>query len=845
VPSIVSRLAVAVKRKLLLWSWHDSELVDANPELTLVTGIKTLTWIAGTRLVAGLTSSYVLVDVETQEVTDIEGPGSIGGGPGQDASRFSTGMGYMGMGGIAPKPLATRLAEGEVLLAKDVNTHFIDTDGKPLGRKQVPWAAAPEAIGYSYPFLLALQPSKGILEIRNPETLGALQSISLPHASILHVPNPYVRLAHAGKGFLVASDKCIWRMEALGYDAQITNLIENRRYDEAISLLNLLEDALLIDKEGSLRECKFLKAQGLFERRHYRPALDLFTEASAPPESVISLYPQDIAGELATEEKQPDKTDEAKEHISEPAAKEETGKKTIDVDGASLAPDKSDAVSVKSSSMQSHIELPKLEGADLKKATVELQGFLVDARTKLQRFINFDGTLKQDEDEDASEKKAQAEQLLTSHGPDDDRPYEKKLLDTAILVDTTLFRAYMLARPALAGSLFRLPNFCAPQVVREKLAANERYADLIDFFYGKNLHREALEMLQELGQSKDKTHVPEPLQGPARTVAYLQNLDAGYIDLILEFANWPVTDDPELGIEIFLADSENAETLPRHAVLEFLSKIDTALETRYLEHIIHELSDATPEFHQRLLTRYLEAAKAAKKAEDKTQKQELLEKLVALLRTSKHFEPWRFLALLPKNDSDFYEARAITLGTLGQHRQALSIYVFDMRDAAKAEEYCNQVFVTEPSAESAEASSRESASSGVESSIYTDLLSLYLSPPPPHDPQWDHGLELLAKHGPRVPATAALNLLPDVLDIANMQQYFTTRIRTAQSQRTATRFAAALRKTLDADCQATLRLDARNRNVLITEDRVCGVCHKRFGGSAIKVMPEYVHSVAS
>ena len=104
--------------------------------------------------------------------------------------------------------------------------------------------------------------------------------------------------------------------------------------------------------------------------------------------------------------------------------------------------------------------------------------------------------------------------------------------------------------------------------------------------------------------------------------------------------------------------------------------------------------------------------------------------------------------------------------------------------------------------------------------------------------QWEHGLMLLAKHGPRVPATSALNLLPDVLEIAKMQQYFTTRMRTAQSELYASRISSALRKTVDDETQMDLRLDARNRNVLITEERVCGVCHKRFGGSAIKVMPE-------
>lgn len=217
------------------------------------------------------------------------------------------GMNYIGMGGMIPKPLATRLAEGQMLLAKDINTHFIDTDGKPLGRRQIPWAAAPEAVGYSYPYLLALQEaSKGTLEVRNPETLALLQSISLPSANILHIPQPNISLAHAGKGFLVASERAIWRMAALDYDSQIDALVLNGQLDEAISLLNMLEDALLTDKEGRLRETKMQKAQALFDMRKYRAALDLFTEVAAPPERVIKLYPKLIAGDLSVTEEEPE-----------------------------------------------------------------------------------------------------------------------------------------------------------------------------------------------------------------------------------------------------------------------------------------------------------------------------------------------------------------------------------------------------------------------------------------------------------------------------------------------------------------------------------------------------------
>lgn len=314
-PSIVSRLAVAVKRKILLWTWKDMELAPDVAEITLVSGIKTLTWISSTKLIAGLGSNYVLVNIETKELNDIVGPGSIGGGPGQESSRLGgvgvASMSYIGMGGTVPKPLATRLSEGQVLLAKDINTHFIDIDGKSLGKRQIPWSTAPEALGYSYPYLLALQePSKGTLEVRNPDTLSLLQSISLSSASLLHMPHPNISLAHAGKGFLVASDRVIWRMEALSYDDQIDGLVENGHLDEAISLLNMLEDALLKDKVGRLREAQLQKAQKLFDLRKYRDSLDLFAEVSAPPEVVIRLYPKVIAGDLSTVEEDSDQTDE-------------------------------------------------------------------------------------------------------------------------------------------------------------------------------------------------------------------------------------------------------------------------------------------------------------------------------------------------------------------------------------------------------------------------------------------------------------------------------------------------------------------------------------------------------
>ncbi len=154
---------------------------------------------------------------------------------------------------------------------------FVNDEGKVLEKGQMPWQTAPESIGFSYPYILALQAPTGLLEIRNPDTLSLLQTISLPRGRAT-LPPPTVSLAHAGKGFHISSERCVWKMGATDYDSQVRRLVEAALYDEAISILNMLEDALLRNKAESLREIKMLKAEMLFKEKKYRDSMDLFNE---------------------------------------------------------------------------------------------------------------------------------------------------------------------------------------------------------------------------------------------------------------------------------------------------------------------------------------------------------------------------------------------------------------------------------------------------------------------------------------------------------------------------------------------------------------------------------------
>ena len=144
-----------------------------------------------------------------------------------------------------------------------------------------------------------------------------------------------------------------------------------------------------------------------------------------------------------------------------------------------------------------------------------------------------------------------------------------------------------------------------------------------------------------------------------------------------------------MGMSVFLEDSDNAERLPRARVLEFLSAIDSKLEMQYLEHIINELGDQDGDYHQRLINAYLDGIKSdSTPAEDRQAYQDRLE---AILQTSKVYNKIQTFGQLPEDEPRLWESRAIVLSAMGNHKQALKIYVFQLQDYAKAEAYCHRV----------------------------------------------------------------------------------------------------------------------------------------------------------
>jgi tetratricopeptide (TPR) repeat protein len=889
VPSLVSRLAIAVKRKLLFWTWQDMEQSPEISEISMEATIKSIIWVDGVRLIVGMDPGFSTVNVLTEETTPIlkqsVKPATDGNPTELAGTRFGTvtssGMGYMGMASWVPKPMATGMFGDQVLLAKDVNTLFIDGEGNALDKRQIPWAVAPEAIGFSYPYLLALQaPDKGALHIRNPDTLSLLQSLSVPGATVLHVPQPNISLAHLGKGFLVASDRIIWRMGALPYHTQLVELVEHQRFDEAISLLQLLEDTLIDNKQDRIHEVMTQKAIALFQQQKYRPALDLFIDAETSPDRVIALYPRVISGAGADADAAEHEGEENREHDGE-SLNEPPRTPVKGMFGLLKTPRKpeSDSVSIKSPARADvdnmSIRTAKtvnrapdkpLEGEDLKLAVRCLCSFLAQARTQLQKFLSPEGQLKERPTKfDAETGKPAFANLLPQAVFEKDSAavdWQAELLKTAQLVDTALFRAYMLAMPSLAGSLFRIDNFCDPAVVQAALYEGERYNDLIDFLHGKKLHRQALEMLTKFGKGEADGEIPAGMQGPERIVGYLKQLPPELVDVILEFVQWPIQVRPEVGMEVFVADTDNAERLPRDQVLKFLADHDNRLEIQYLEHIINELGERAAEFHQRLVDVYVAELKRKDVIQEEQERQKT--KLEEFLVKSRTYNKAKTFKLLPAHDPLFYQIRAIVLSAMGNHKQALSIYVFQIQNYEKAEDYCNQVYLEDQMSQQAclvdggalhekQFKQFEPENTIEKPNIFAILLGLYLSPPAEEQKRWPQALDLLSKHGARLPTSSTLELMPDDLAVQQLHDYFLGRVRNATSMLREEAIVRNLEGVRRAKTERLLvqgpdlgpsdvglpKPQGRNRRVRIGEDDHCRLCHKRFtAATAIRVYPD-------
>lgn len=409
--------------------------------------------------------------------------------------------------------------------------------------------------------------------------------------------------------------------------------------------------------------------------------------------------------------------------------------------------------------------IPSLEGKDLETGLLALIDYLTDIRHPLKLEVS-------------SENEAKSKHAL-------------QLLQ---IIDTTLLKCYLQTNEALVAPLLRL-NYCHLAEAEKVLKKMGKHNDLVILYQTKHQHRKALELL------KNEKEIE-------KTIKYLQHLGSDQVGLVLEFGNWVLSEAPEEGLQIFTEDVQEVEPPPRPRVLDFLLRFHPNCVIPYLEHVVHVWKDTNPLFHNALVHQYRERA-----AKDKS---ELSQKILwEFLEKSQNYTPESVLTQFPTED----RLRALILGRLGRHDEALSIFVRHMGDMNEALNYCSKVYAQPRGA-----------------SVYVSLLKLILNPDATNivkkaQPDLEFALKILQENASKIDPLEALACLPDHVPVTRICSFLLVSLQKVIAERRKAELLKGLLYAENLQCQE-LKFRLQAQKVLVSELNVCPVCKKRFGNQS-------------
>lgn len=779
------RMCVVVKKKVILLYWKNKNFHEMSKELNLNDQPKALAWSAES-LFIGYRSEYELVRLT---------PNS-----GEDVKSLST------TGAKQSEPTIRLLHDDKVSINKDENTYILDANGDPYLKYSISWSDIPANLAEDYPYLVALLPSS-IIEIRTVEPHLFIQRLELAQLTSNYSKVKFLTKCGGRRGFLVAaSTSDIFAIVSSTIEQQKALMVNEKHFELALRLANM---TIKSPEDTSTRDIELQYAHDLFHRELYKDALELFLKLDISPLIVMELFP-DLCDKAFLEQ---------------------------------------DISTTKVSSSVKNVE------TDVR--ITALIEYLIQIRRKINKRASTAGMTSRSSSGDLV---SQAQQLSQSPPTsEDDYTLFSHMKSPRALerlkqeVDTTLLKCYLKTTNALVASLLRLPdNHCKLQVTEKALIKYHKYNELIILYQSRGLHRKALELL--------KSHFQDsPLSGYEKTVQYLQHLGQEHLEIICKYAKWVIQNEPDLGLRIFTADLPECESLDRNLVLEFLRHNAPQLEIPYLEHIIHFWNDKTSFFHTTLLLRYRQKVVPlltkyiesigdnvpCPAGQEPGELGELRLRLLDFLEISDHYTTQGLPALLL--NEGLCEERAIVVGKLGQHEEALSIFIYVLDNPKRAEEYCSAVhkkklpnskdifflllklYLHPPdSLSSSQLQRKMSVSSANRSSSSSNYMPVNLTA---------KIVKLLNEHGDKIDPLKAIAELPDGFDLVRLREYLSVTLRQKQREGYEKEMFRQLIMSKFYQVQKTWIQLQRDNKIVIDDATACQVCGKKIGRSAFVRFP--------
>lgn len=747
----VSRLAIACKRKVFVYEWRESQF-DGIIEFAFQESVKSLCFATQAEsIVCGTASRFYTCNLSTKAVSPVQEDKLDTASSATQSSLTSMGMSYISRmytptclcistsGDYSVKqdiPSYDDRRQVEalkpVVIIRDNRAKLINSHGRlikyeeNLEESDAPsyqdfvWPSNPRTACYSRPYLVTALSDH--IELSNVELGTNLQSINIAN----------VRAMTTGKLLYAATNTSVYRILL---ETDFNTLVEQMATDislhEAISLLNQVEPVLVQDRETTLRDLQMRRGLELFKAHNFERALLLFSDISAPPNLVVSLYPPDF--------------------LTNPSA---------------------------------HNDDISQENMD--RAIRALLPYLADTRRKI-------------------DKLAVSHQRVLFHGFELSEEIYGDIGVAATLVDTTLFRCYTVTGSSLVGPLLRLPNNCDPDIVQEALEKDQRWSDLVDFFYQRKYHRRALELLSVLGHKNTNNDRCLP------TLQYLERLDDTDLELIFEFAEWPIKEDPGCIELLFMGETSESQSLPRAKVLKYITALDVPLNyiIQYLEFCISH-GDQSSLFHNTLLSSYITSSAKTSTYD---------EKMLSFAESSPHIRVDRTLSELPATNANtaLLQVKAILLDRKGLRSECLNVLVNEVGSEDRAREYCAKWF------------SRGKKDLGQR--LLHELLQIYIN--------LDNNravYELLASQGSRMSPKTVLESLKDDLSLTELQIFLQSHLRRLNNAHRKGDMRTSLLKVDLIRTQEEL-LEFSHKHSTITNHSTCAECKKRLGKSVTAILP--------
>ncbi|KAF8183420.1 hypothetical protein BJ912DRAFT_906001 [Pholiota molesta] len=316
----------------------------------------------------------------------------------------------------------------------------------------------------------------------------------------------YVVTTPVDKTTAASEGSSIWRFTMKPWSDQLDELVLAGQYSDALALLDTLDEAAIPDKDQRRIRIRALNAVSQFRASNFDDAIDTFIDLDFNPAKVVALYPEPVAGRLSVPQEAwiplyggPAPIVNSEDDRASTKSSQEHGKDNASTHGSQERSPAEifDSMVTGTGSVGGRLRraglgmfLPggakeddtasittRRKGAlhgELNQSIETLVRYLSDRRPKLRAALEAIGITPENQSDIASPlSETSVDDLFALPNAPLAALTPEQLLRFAQIVDTALYKSYLIIRPALLGSLCRIANWCEVTEVEEDLRSRK------------------------------------------------------------------------------------------------------------------------------------------------------------------------------------------------------------------------------------------------------------------------------------------------------------------------------------------------------------------------------------